>query len=56
MEKIIGKKYIITNIYRIQADYSIIWGYVFSGFISFLLKSKSFLDGTNLFSPNEKMK
>ena len=39
--------------YRIQAYDSIMCGYFFIGFIDFMLKSKSLLDHTNLFSSNE---
>ena len=42
-----------TNIYRIQVYDSIICGYFCIGFIDFMLKGKSLLDYTNLFSPNE---
>ena len=43
----------ITNIYRIQAYNSIMCGYFCIRFIDFMLKGKSLLDYTNLFSPNE---
>ena len=43
----------ITNIYRIQAYDSIMCGYFCIGFIDFMLKGKSLLDYTNLFSPND---
>ena len=49
----IGNKNIITNIYRIQAYNSVMCGYVCIGFIDFVLKGKSLLDYTNLFSPND---
>ena len=52
IKKSIASKTIITNIYRIQAYDSIICGYFCIGFIEFLLKDKSLLDYTNLFSPN----
>ena len=42
----------ITNICRIQACDSIMCGYVFIRSIDFMLKGKSLLDYTNLFSPN----
>ena len=48
-----SKKYIMTNIYRIQANDSIVWRYFCIGFIVFMLKIKSLLDYTNLFSPHE---
>ena len=36
-----------------QADHSIMCGYVFIGFIDFILICKSLLDYINLFSPNK---
>ena len=53
IKKFIGNKNIITNIYRIQAYNSIMCGYFCIGFIDFMLKGKSLLDYTNLFSPND---
>ena len=44
---------IVTNIYRIQAYISIMCGYFCIGFINFMLKGKSLLTYTNLFSPSE---
>ena len=52
-KKIIGNKNMITNIYRIQACNSIMWGYFCIGFINFMLKGNSFLDYTYLFSPSD---
>ena len=52
IKKVVGHK-IITNIYRIQAYDSIICGYFCIGLIDSMLKCKSLLDYTNLFSPNE---
>ena len=46
-------KNITTNIYRIQAYDLIMCGYFCIGFIGFMLKGKSLLEYTNLFSPNE---
>ena len=51
IKKFIGNKSIITNIYRIEAYDSIMCGYFCTGFIDFMLKGKSLLDYTNLFSP-----
>ena len=48
-----GNRYIIKNIYRIQAYNSIMCGCFCIGFINFMLKVKSMLDYTNLFSPND---
>ena len=55
IKKFIGKK-IITNIHRIQAYDSIMWGYFCTGFIDFMLKVKGLLDYTDLFSPYEYQK
>ena len=43
----------MTNIYRIQAYNSIMFGYFCIGFIDFMLKGKSLLDHINSFSPNK---
>ena len=51
IKKLIGNKNIITNIFRIQAYDSIVCGYFSIEFIDFNLKTKSFLDYTNFFSP-----
>ena len=51
IRKFIGNKNAKTNIYRIQA-YDLICGYFCIGFIDFMLKGKSLLDYTNLFSSN----
>ena len=56
IRKFIGNENIITNIYRIQAYDSIMLGYFCIGFIDFMLKDKSYLESTNLFSPNEYKK
>ena len=56
IRKFIGNKNIITNIYRIQAYDSIMCGYFCIGFIDFMLKGKSLLEYTNLFSPDEYIK
>ena len=48
-----GNKNIITNIYRIQTYDSIMCGYFCIAFTDFMLKGKSLLDYTNLFSPND---
>ena len=53
LKNIISNKNITTNIYRIQASDSIMCEYICIRFISFMLKGKSLLDYTNLFSCNE---
>ena len=44
------------NIYRIETYDSIMWNYFRIGFINFMLKGKSLLHYTNLFSPNDYKK
>ena len=46
-------KRIKSNIFRIQAYDSIMCGYFCIEFITYMLKSKTLLDYTNLFSPND---
>ena len=46
-------KRIRSNIFRIQAYDSIMCGYFCIEFINHMLKSKTLLDYTNLFSPND---
>ena len=53
IRKLIVKKNIITNIYRRQAHDSIMCGYFCIGFLDFMLKGKSLLDYSNLFSPSD---
>ena len=42
-----------SSIFRIQAYNSIMCGYFCIEFINYMLKGKTLLDYTNLFSPNE---
>ena len=53
IEKFIGNKNVITNIYRIQAYKSIMCGYFWIVFFDFMLKGKDLLEYTNLFSPDD---
>ena len=46
-------KRIKSNIFRMQAYDSIMCGYFCIEFINYMLKGKTLLDYTNLFSPNE---
>ena len=48
----INNKNMKTNIFRIQAYDSMMWGYFCIGFIEFMLKGKTLTEYTNLFSPN----
>ena len=56
LKKLTENKYLITNIFRIQVWDSILCGYFCVGYIYFMLKGKSFLDYTNLFSPKKHEK
>ena len=56
IEKCIGNKSIITNIYRIQVYDSIMCRYFCIWFIDFMLKGKNLLDNKNLFSSNKREK
>ena len=49
----IGNKNVTTNIYRTQAYDSIMCRYFCIEFIDFMLKGKSLLEYTNLFSLND---
>ena len=42
-----------TNIFRIQAYDSTMWGYFCIGFINFMFKGKTLTEYTNLFSPKD---
>ena len=52
INKLIGNNDIKSNIFRIQAYHSIMCGYFCIKFINYMLKGKTLLDYTNLFSPN----
>ena len=47
----IWNKYIKANIFRVQANYSVMCGYFCIRFIDFMLASKKLTDYTNLFFP-----
>ena len=53
MNKFIGNNKIKSNIFRIQAYNSIISRYFCIEFINYMLKGKTLLDYTNLFSPSD---
>ena len=48
----INHKNIKTNIFRVQAYDSVMCGCFCIGFIDFMLKEKTLIEYTNLFSPN----
>ena len=53
INKFIGNNDMKSNIFRIQAYDSIMCGYFCVEFIKYMLKGKTLLDYTNLFSPND---
>ena len=53
IEHAIGNKEIKASICRLQAYDSIMCGYYCIEFINYILKGKTLLDYTNLFSPND---
>ena len=53
INKFIGNNNIKSNIFRIQAYDSIMFGYFCIEFINYILEGKTLLDFTNLFSPND---
>ena len=53
VKRFIGNKNIAKNDHKRLARNSIMCRYFCTGFVDFMLKSKSLLDYTNLFFPNE---
>ena len=51
IKRFIGNKNIKGNIYRVQANNSVMCGYFCIGFIDFIFANKTLTDYTNLFSP-----
>ena len=51
IKEFIGNKNIKANIFRIQANNSVMCGYFCIGFINFMLADKKLTDFANLFSP-----
>ena len=51
IKEFIGNKNIIANIFRVQANNSVMCGYFCIGFIDFMLTGKKLTDYTSLFSP-----
>ena len=56
IRKLIGNENIITNVYKIKPDDSIMSGYFCIGFIDFMLKGKTSFECTKLFSANDFQK
>ena len=53
IKEFVGNKNIIANIFRVQANDSVMCGYFCIGFIDFMLAGKKLTDYTNLFSPHD---
>ena len=53
IKEFIGIENIKANIFRIQANDSVMCGYFCIGFINFMLADKTLIDFTNLFSPQD---
>ena len=53
IKEFIGNKNVKANIFRVQANNSIIYGYFCIGFIDFVLAGKKLNDFTNMFCPND---
>ena len=51
IKEFVGNKNIIANIFRVQANNSVMFGYFCIGFIDFMLTAKNFTNFTNMFSP-----
>ena len=51
IKEFIGNKDIKANIFRVQANNSVMYGYFCTGFIDFMLAGKKLTDFTTLFSP-----
>ena len=51
IKEFIGNKDIKANIFQVQANNSVMCGYICTGFIDFMLAGKKLTDYTNLFSP-----
>ena len=52
IKKFIGNKNIKANIYRVQANNSVMCGFFCIGFVDFMLAGKTLIDYTTLFSPH----
>ena len=53
IKEFIGNKNIKANIFRVQANNSVMCGYFCIGFIDFMLAGKTLIDYTSLFSPHD---
>ena len=55
IKTLINSKNIETNIFRVLAYDSIMWGYFCIGSIDYMLKGKTLTEYRNFFSPNNLM-
>ena len=53
IKEFVGNKNITVNIFRVQANNSVMCGYFFIGFIDFMLAGKKLTDFTSIFSPHD---
>ena len=53
IKEFVGNKNIIANIFRVQANNSVMRGYFCIGFIDFMLAGKKLIDFRNMFSPHD---
>ena len=53
IKEFVGNKNIKANIFRVQANDSVMCGYFCIGFIDFMLAGKKLTDYTSLFSPHD---
>ena len=51
IKKFVRNKNIKANIFRVQANNSVMCGYIYIGFIDFMLAGKKLTDFTSMFSP-----
>ena len=56
IKEFVGNKNIIANIFRVQANNSVMRGYFCIGFIDFMLAGKKLIDFRNMFSPHDLKK
>ena len=56
IKKFMNNKNIIANIFRVQANDSVMCGYFWFGFTDFMLAGKKLTYYTNLFSPDDLKK
>ena len=53
IKNFIGNKNIKANIFKVQANNSVMSGYFCIGFIDFMFAGKTLIGNTNLFSPDD---